>query len=59
MKLRKEFYGEMCDVRTHLMGMYNDLKSPEEKVFFCENLKTLLCEMELLVRYEMNFGGVA
>ena len=51
------FYSDLLDVRVSLIQAYGDLHSVDEKIIFCENLKCLLCEMELSARYNKALGG--
>lgn len=55
--MSNEFFGDLSDARLSLMQMYNELRSTDEKITFCENIKCLLCEMELLARYNKTLGG--
>ena len=57
MSMSNEFFGDLSDARLSLMQTYNELRSITEKIAFCENIKCLLCEMELLARYNKTLGG--
>lgn len=50
------FFADLMDFRISMMQAYDALRNVDEKIAFCENLKCLLCEMELCARYNKTLG---
>ena len=47
----RSYFDVLLGARRSILLEFSDLANKDDRISFCENIKTLLCELELMARY--------